>query len=202
MLRAKKLSEDVWEFSGGLQPSSNVYYIRSLKAIIDTGSAANKEELKQQFENINIKQSSIKIIILTHFHSDHIGNIGSFPNASIYASAEEIGSYRLAPYKTTISEKKLLHDYSLKIIPERIGTLRIINSPGHTRGSICIFKEDDRILFTGDTLYKNGAVGSTNTPTSTPNKLKETMDKLLLIPYNKIAPGHNVEDGLVLQQHH
>lgn len=202
MLRAKKLSEDAWEFSGGIQPSSNVYYIPSLRTIIDTGSSINREDLKQQLEFLRTKPSFIQTVILTHFHSDHIGNIPLFPNATIYASAEEIGSYRLAPFKTTGSNQKLLQGITIRIVPERIGTLRVISTPGHTRGSICIYKEDDKILFTGDTLFRNGAIGNTKLPTSAPHKIQETLQKLLKFPYKELGPGHNLEDGLVLQQHH
>ena len=202
MLRTKKISPDVWEISGGVQPSSNLYYLVSLRTIIDTGASANKAELKEIFTVIDLDPSTIKTVILTHFHYDHIGNVDFFKNATFYASREEISSYHLAPYKTTGSPKKLLHAIKVLPIPERLQTLRVIHAPGHTRGSICLYKEDDGILFTGDTLFRNGAVGFTGLPTSVPGKIQETLQKLLKLPYKELGPGHNLEDGLLLQQHH
>ncbi|MEK6940403.1 MAG: MBL fold metallo-hydrolase [Nanoarchaeota archaeon] len=202
MMRAKKLSNDVWELSGGLQPSSNVYYIKSMQLLIDLASEKNKADLLQQLEFINVKVEDIKIIILTHFHFDHIGNSKLFKHAKFYASEDEIISYRFAPRKTTGSTGKEIEGINIKKIPERIGILKIIKTPGHTRGSICILKEDDKILFTGDTLFRNGAVGCTKLPTSVPKKMEESLKTLLAIPHNELGPGHNLEDGLILQQHH
>lgn len=202
MLRTKKLTPDVWEISGGIQPSSNMYYLVSLQTVIDTGASINKAELKEIFTVMNLDPKKIQTLILTHFHYDHIGNVDLFPNAKIYASSEEISSYNLAPYKSTGSTQKLLHGYKLLPLPERLQTLRIISAPGHTRGSICVYKEDEGILFTGDTLFRNGAIGFTGLPTSVPGKIQDTLQKLLKIPYKELGPGHNLEDGLLLQQHH
>ncbi len=202
MLRTKRITPDVWEISGGVQPSSNMYYLVSLRTLIDTGARANKTEFKEIFNVIGLNPATIQTIILTHFHYDHIGNVDLFKNAKLYASSDEISSYNLAPYKTTGSTKKLLEGFKLNAISERMQTLRIINAPGHTRGSICIYKEDDGILFTGDTLFRNGAIGFTGLPTSVPGKIQETLQKLLKLPYKELGPGHNLEDGLLLQQHH
>jgi hydroxyacylglutathione hydrolase len=69
--------------------------------------------------------------------------------------------------------------------------LKIIETPGHTRGSICIWYEKEKILFSGDTLFHNNLVGRTDLPTSSPADLKKSLDKLQSYKYAILCPGHD-----------
>ncbi|RLE65677.1 MAG: MBL fold metallo-hydrolase [Thermoprotei archaeon] len=66
--------------------------------------------------------------------------------------------------------------------------LRVIHTPGHTIGSICIIYE--KIVFTGDTLFSNGQVGASNLPTGNRLDLMSSLLKLEKIEGEIIAPGH------------
>ena len=68
--------------------------------------------------------------------------------------------------------------------------LKIIKTPGHTKGSICLYYQKEKILFSGDTLFYNG-FGRIDFPFSDPGKMEESLEKLKKIKYKILAPGHD-----------
>ncbi|MDD5331596.1 MAG: MBL fold metallo-hydrolase [Candidatus Nanoarchaeia archaeon] len=194
-MKTKKLSESVWKINGPIEPSSNCYLIiREEPILIDPGNNGNSDILLRALDLIGVPASKIKHVIYTHLHYDHIGNPKKFPHAKFYASEQEILSYRLAPEKACLKDFELLTDVKLLKVPEVFYGLKTYLTPGHTRGSICLWFEEDAVLFTGDTLFKNGTLGRTDLPTSLPWRMKESITKLAEIPYVVLAPGHDNED--------
>ena len=73
----------------------------------------------------------------------------------------------------------------------KINKLTIISTPGHTRGSISIWYEEEKILFSGDTIFANGSYGRTDLPTSVPEELEKSISKLKEYKYEILCPGHD-----------
>lgn len=69
-------------------------------------------------------------------------------------------------------------------------TLKVIHTPGHTPGGICLYGGNN--LFTGDTLFV-GAVGRTDFPGGSMETLMRSIrEKILSLPQDTIVwPGHN-----------
>jgi glyoxylase-like metal-dependent hydrolase (beta-lactamase superfamily II) len=74
--------------------------------------------------------------------------------------------------------------------------LRVINTPGHTCGGICMYDEITQSLFSGDTVFASG-VGRTDLPTGSEDELIRSLKKLSGIDVRKLYPGHmeSVSDG-------
>lgn len=69
--------------------------------------------------------------------------------------------------------------------------LTVMETPGHSPGGICLFSAKDKILFSGDTLFADGAAGRTDLPYSSKKDLQKSLGKLAkLPPETKIYPGH------------
>ena len=67
-------------------------------------------------------------------------------------------------------------------------SLKVMHTPGHTPGSICLIGE--RLAFTGDTLFA-GSIGRTDFPESSPSDMRFSLQKLMQLPDNLlIYPGH------------
>ena len=198
-----KLASNVWKFSG----FSNVYLLISEnkgKILIDSGDARDGKELLDALKKISIDAQDIDIIIFTHLHYDHLGNYRLFKNAELYASAKELKTLRENPYGTVLNkglaeelnEKMRLRKISIKDASEissRIPEIKIINTPGHTSGSICIFYERyeaEKILFSGDTLF-NGCHGRTDLPTSVESEIKKSLNRLTKYDYRILCAGHD-----------
>ena len=68
---------------------------------------------------------------------------------------------------------------------------RVIHTPGHTAGGTCLYCEKEKLLFSGDTLFK-GTWGRTDLPTSSREDIMDSIiNKLLVLPDDTIVyPGH------------
>ena len=66
----------------------------------------------------------------------------------------------------------------------------ILSTPGHTPGSICLYFPEDKVLFSGDTLFKMG-YGRTDLPGGNYSQLMNSLDLLLALPPETgVYPGH------------
>ena len=139
----------------------------------------------------------IKLLVATHGHIDHIGAIG-WLKKKIEAS--------VAIHKSDASALQgdgrffWGRSYGPPLYPDRLlqegdtidaGDLhfRVINTPGHTYGGICLYGHG--VVFTGDTLFRN-SIGSSGIGTGTRSQLLSSIiDKLMVLPPETIIyPGH------------
>jgi len=171
----------------------------STKSIIDTAKKLGKP---------------ISNIILTHAHDDHVGALDELkkllPTAQISISARDskllAGDANLLPHEKNIPirggiPKKIetRPDILLKE-GERIGSLEVIDSPGHTPGSITLLDTRNQSLIVGDAFQTRGgiAVSGKLRPLfpfpafSTWDKMMalETAKKLLSYQPRLLATGH------------
>ena len=113
-------------------------------------------------------------ILLTHGHFDHIGAVDDlrayFKGVQCYAGEKEEevlenGSYNLsASWAAALSIRadRLLRDKeTLTLAGFKI---KVIETPGHTKGGVCYYLSEEGVLFSGDTLFRT-SVGRTDFPT-------------------------------------
>ena len=181
----EKLTNNIYK----LNVDSNVYLIKNQNTIIDTGPPNYKDEVKQELSKI-IDLKKIKKVIFTHLHYDHAGNFDLFPNAEFYASKQEIEDFKKHKISTLLNPVLAIKfKVNLKPLKELQG-FRIISTPGHTKGSFCLFYVKEKLLFSGDTLFNNG-IGRTDLPTSEESKMEDSLNKLKKLNYKTLCPGHD-----------
>lgn len=157
---------------------TNCYILFSEKeAIVIDPGAGLKEILKE------IEGKKLNYIILTHYHWDHtlaVQKLKEKSRAKILIHKEERDFIKFQPdqFLDGGEEIKIGKDY-----------LKIIHTPGHTKGSISILGEN--FIFVGDTIFEDG-FGRTDLPGGSEKELKETLKKLkkIIRPEIKIYPGH------------
>jgi len=189
-----KIAEDVYKIKG----DGNVYLIlKPVPTIIDTSDQANSEYIKSEIEKI-VPLNEIKIVLLTHLHYDHAGNVDIFPNAEFYADVREIEDYKNNSENFFFSDISKNTDEILKAklkpLPKEIAKLEVIRVPGHTGGGVAFLDEKRKLLFSGDTIFARGIVGRTDLPNSIPEKMEDSVKKLIKkIKENKLllCPGHD-----------
>ena len=142
---------------------------------------------------------AIKLIMLTHGHSDHVGALyevqqATGADAAIHSNDSSAVSGRGnltsmfgISYRTSRSPCRILKDGDTIDVGDLHFT--VIHTPGHTPGSICLSGHD--AVFTGDTLFYHG-IGTTYTFNSSRNELLESINsRLMTLPDNTtVYPGH------------
>lgn len=146
--------------------------------IIDPGG-----EPEKILEEIQAQKAKPKYVINTHYHWDHtVGNkiIKKATGVKILIHEKE------KDFINFEADKYLKDGDEIKIGKEK---LKVIHTPGHTRGSICLMGKN--FIFTGDTLFKDGW-GRTDLPGGSEKDLEESLKKIkkLLKPEATIYPGH------------
>ena len=169
--------------------------------IIDTG--LNAEPLIDFLKRKNLNPQAL---ILTHGHADHIAGTALLRKnfSKIKVCIHKADSHMLgdavsnfsyfAGVKITTAPADVIFDKEEQI--EYAGLkFQLIHTPGHTPGGICLYNRDEKILFSGDTLFA-GSVGRTDFSGHDTQKCFEQLvdnirKKLLVLPDDTaVLPGH------------
>lgn len=187
--------------------SSNCYIIGEggEAAVIDPGVEVN--------EVVNILEAqklSLKYIILTHAHIDHIimmDEIRERSGAKVVVHEDDaplLGNPRLNG-AALFGLNKIFNDADICVkdgdILEIGGMkLEILHTPGHTPGGMCIKAGDQ--LFTGDTLFRLG-VGRTDLGAGDHELLVKSLNRLMILEDSiKVHPGHGSATDIGYERNH
>lgn len=152
-------------------------------------------------EMLDILQAKLKYIYLTHCHGDHIGGVKELKErygGQVVAqrkAAENLldQNINLTSYigmgGVTVEVDARVDDNDLLHLGEL--EFRVIHTPGHTSGGSCLYCEEEKLLFSGDTLFR-GTWGRTDVPTgSFEDVISSITKKLMILPDESIVyPGH------------
>ena len=152
-------------------------------------------------EMLDILQSKLKYIYLTHCHGDHIGGVKELKQRcggqviTQRLTAENLLdvnvnlTYYIGIGGLTIETDARVDDNDLL----HLGDLefKVIHTPGHTSGGSCLYCEEQKLLFSGDTLFR-GTWGRTDVPTGDFEAVINSITKkLMILPDETIVyPGH------------
>ena len=193
---------------------TNCYVLRSSETardclIIDAGLGAGKL--------INfLKEHELNplAVVLTHGHIDHIAGVAAlrteFPDIRVHIhkldadmltephtnlSAMTGGNFSIEPAEFSLDEQSIIEQAGVK--------LSVLHTPGHTRGGICLYSEDEGIVFTDDTLFAD-SIGRTDFPNGNmPQLLEGIRRKLFTLPdETKVYPGHGPITSIAQEKAH
>jgi len=180
---------------------TNAYII----ACKETNEAAIIDPAPESFSKLSefIESHSLKPskVILTHSHWDHIADVASCVKAYniptlIHSldkeNLESPGSDKLPCWINIEGTSPSILLAENDII--KIGNVefKVIHTPGHTPGGICLYSEKEKTLISGDTLFQ-GTIGNISFPTANPESMWSSLDKLAKLPADtKVYPGHGL----------
>ena len=171
--------------------------------VIDPGG--DDEAILTRLEKLHLNP---RYIVLTHAHFDHIAALPSiaaaFPKADIaihQAEAEKLGPQALENHRRDFNTVGLPSYVEALWKPqpeatillqggETLGSYQVLHVPGHSPGSIALYNSEEKILFSGDTLFKAG-VGRTDLPGGDEQLLFQSLQRLLALDGDTtVYPGH------------
>lgn len=176
----------------------NVYLILDERPIlVDAGIMAGPT-----LKNIKkyIDPTKIEMIVLTHCHHDHSGaapQLKEATGARLLLSEKEVGcigdDLASVAYLFGQEAPEYKVDETLKegmVLELGKWRLEVIETPGHSQGSVCLYEKSERILFSGDTVFPDGNIGRTDMYGGDTAQLVNSIERLTRLDVQTLYPGH------------
>ncbi len=174
--------------------------------VVDTGMLGDAKKILEYLSTkMSKKPRDLETILLTHCHPDHAGSaleLMELTGAKIAIHKDDAdyvaGRKRLPPIKGPVPPETprfppphfqpdlLLED------GEVIDGLKVIHIPGHTPGSIALYDQTRRILFTGDALlcYSGKVVGPSEQFSMDIREARRSIERLTILDFDIMLSGH------------
>lgn len=216
-----EITEGVYFIQGQdeMIPDSHVYVIGLPSSqdlsLVDAGLTGKGDYKIKAIQELGIELESIKRVIMTHTHMDHIGCLAEIreriPWAELWIhreeadpleSGDERGVYGMDMFREMCQAQYGLKpgDFSFKIDKKlegnenlEIGGMawEVLHIPGHSPGGIALYHSALKVLIPGDVLYADYAIGRFDLHGADPSALKKSLMVLGEREVTILLPGHN-----------
>jgi glyoxylase-like metal-dependent hydrolase (beta-lactamase superfamily II) len=120
-------------------------------AVVDTGQSDGAAQILAGLELLDSSWSEVAHVVLTHSHGDHVGGLGAVleaaPGATVYAGEADLASIRSPSPLQAVGDG------------DEVLGLGVIDTPGHTPGSISLFDTGTGLVVAGDAIVgDDGAI--------------------------------------------
>jgi hydroxyacylglutathione hydrolase len=171
----------------GVGLTSNVYVIgENSITLVDAGNGSVANRIIPRLHRLGLDARSVRQLVLTHLHLDHVGGMTEITgktSAKVLLFHEDAKLLDLDRARTV----GLRDGDSVKT---EKGPLTVIHTPGHTRGSICLFDEKRSILFSGDTVFSGGSFGRCDLESGGIQDMISSLERLSKLEVDALLPGH------------
>jgi hydroxyacylglutathione hydrolase len=180
--------------------ATNVHVLadeRSREAIaIDTATPS----LSWIADELTARGWTLNLIVSTHGHWDHIGdNAAVADHTGADIAVHPLDRERLTNPSPVWAPFEIVPSVPAVELAEggevRFGSisLRVLHTPGHTEGSVCLLAVDEGLLYSGDTLFAAGW-GRVDLPGGDPEAMVESLSRLLTLDDGvRVYPGHGAD---------
>ena len=181
---------------------SNIYLVRSGRNIlVDTGLGRSVERVMVQVKD-ELGIGEVHDIVLTHKHVDHTGGARAFREATgarLLMSEVESDIIRRGDARETGADMFGVPQEPVEVETLSEGdevdlgggaSLKVLMTPGHSEGSLCLWHERSGTLLSGDTVFTNGGVGRWDLSGGNLEDLRSSLKRLAELEVKDIYPGH------------
>ncbi len=136
---------------------------------------------------------TVDAVVFTHGHYDHIGAADALPVDKVHLHEKDELLYLNPEYNLSMHFGAVFFGKKPRVLlrdGEQFMGFTVLHTPGHTPGGICLYNEEEKTLFCGDTLFCRG-YGRTDFPGGSMAQLRESLRRLMALPEDVTAyPGH------------
>ncbi len=216
-----KITDNVYYIPGqdGFMPDAHAYVLGNPSSqdlsIIDAGFIGKGNYKIESILKGGIELSTIKRVIMTHTHLDHIGCLAEIRKelpwvevwthrleADLLEQGDDRTVYGMKMFKTLCQLQFGLKPDSFKFKVDRkldggetldLGGMawEVVHLPGHSMGSIGLYHQSAKILIPGDVAYADHAIGRFDLYGANPSELKKSLIRLSELEVDILLPGHN-----------
>ena len=169
---------------------SNIYVIGKKQAtIVDTGVGNYANPIWPQLKQLGIEPDNLAGVVLTHAHHDHASGVfiileKAKPKVYVHRLDTRYIASHLGPNLVKVEDGDT--------IPTELWPLEVLWTPGHTEGGICLYARDQRILFSGDTVFPDGYYGRYDGKSGGFEAIVKSLRRLTELEADVILPGHGM----------
>ena len=152
-------------------------------AVVDTGTAGNGSKIADVVRTAGLGWDAVHHVILTHYHPDHIGSVGEVLGAAAKATAYA-GAADIPQIKSPRPIKAVADN-------DEVFGLRVIATPGHTPGHVCVFDPAGSVLILGDAMNNIDKLSGPNPQyTADMAQAHQSVKKLAKLRFERAVFGH------------
>ncbi|MBR1872329.1 MAG: MBL fold metallo-hydrolase [Bacteroidales bacterium] len=191
----------------------SVLWDEASEAVIVDPGCYDKAETARLTDFISAKKLHPSAIWLTHAHHDHIFGVKTLSELygiPVYMSPIDKPTLELSgALASRFGLMEPLSDFPTEDIADGdevcVGKVpfKVIGTPGHTPGGVCYYSESEKLLLSGDTLFR-GSIGRSDLPGGDYDHLiVSVMDKLMGLPGDtEVIPGHGNNTDISTERTH
>jgi glyoxylase-like metal-dependent hydrolase (beta-lactamase superfamily II) len=137
-------------------------------ALVDCGTPGSVPRIRTAIEAAGRGAEELRRVVITHGHPDHAGSAAELAAAGVTILIHPADAGRIqATWVDVLRKPSRGHVFAAMTPPLAafqpiedgdvlpiLGGLRVVHTPGHTPGSVCLYGARDRVLFVGDSLQR------------------------------------------------
>ncbi len=187
----------------GVSYDSNIYLVVAERTmLVDAGTGLGHDRVVSEVRRI-LGDRRLDLIVATHCHYDHVGGLKALADefgSQVMAGEMDSRTIREADRELVLGD---LFESEMAPVPDvsdlgdgdvvDLGGTRfhVMHTPGHTRGSICLYDAESKSLISGDTLFENG-IGRTDFPGGSFTDLRNSLVRISNVDIRELYPGHGI----------
>ena len=176
---------------GSWEVDNNVWIVGDDREVVVVDAAHDAEAIAAA-----VGGREVRAIICTHAHDDHVGaapRLAELTGAPVLLHPDDHVLWKLT-HPTVFPDGELEDGQLVEVAGS---ALRVLHTPGHAPGAVCLHAPEASVLFSGDTLFEGGPGATGRSFSDFPTIIDSIRDRLLTLPAETVVhTGHGPDTSI------